>query len=75
MTGHINKASDFYEGVDKMVRGGATHLDAIVEWCSKKGLEMESVAPLIEKNPNMLSNLRAEAEALNFMAKSARLPV
>lgn len=75
MTAHLNKASDFHDGVEKMVKGGATYLDAIIEWCTKRGLEMESVAPLIEKNPKLMSFLRAEAEQLNFLAKSARLPI
>jgi hypothetical protein len=75
MTSHLNKAAEFYESVEKMARGGATYLDAIVEWCSRKGLEIESVAPLIEKNPKFLAQLRIDAEDLHFLSKGSRLPL
>lgn len=75
MIGHLNKHADFYDGVQKMVQGGAQHLDAIIEWCTSRGLEVEAVAPLIEKNSAMVAALREEAENLNFLPRSSRLPI
>lgn len=75
MTEHLNKAPEFYENVEKMVRGGSSYLDAIVEWCSKKNIEIESVIPLVQKNPKFLSHLRVDAEDLHFIQKNSRLPV
>lgn len=75
MIAHLNKHADFYDGVDKMVSGGSNYIDAIVEWCRIRDLEVEAVAPLVEKNPSLVAKLREEAEQLNFMTKTSRLPV
>jgi orotate phosphoribosyltransferase len=74
MTKH-NKASQFYDAIDQMTSGGSTLMDAIVEYCENLGLEIEAVVPLVNRNSNMVSRLRMEAEAVNAIEKVSHLPL
>lgn len=70
-----NKSSHFYDAIEEMVSGGSSVMDAVIEYATKNGLEIESVVPLVTKNANLVSRLRDEAEALNFIEKVAHLPL
>jgi hypothetical protein len=74
MTRH-NKAAQFYDAVDRMTEGGSTVMEAIVEYCYKNDLEVESVVPLVTKNANLVSKLRDEAESVNAIERVGHLPV
>lgn len=74
MTRH-NRANQFYDAVQKMTDGGSTAMDAIVEYCTRHNLEVESVVPLVTKNAALVSRLREEAEAVNAIERVAHLPV
>ena len=71
----LDRADDFLKSVEIKVAGGAGYLDAITQWCLEEGYEMEAVIPLVQKNSMIVSKLRVEAEDLNFLKKSARLPI
>lgn len=75
MSEKFNRSQDFYASISEMMKGGAGCLDAIIQWCSERGVEVEVAVPMIEKNPAISALLREEAEALNYLKKSARLPV
>jgi len=49
------------------------YMDAIVWWCENNEMEVEVAAKLI--NSLIKDKIRREAEDLNFLEKSARLPV
>lgn len=74
MTRH-NKAAHFYDAVERMTRGGSTVMDAVVEYCERNNLEVESVVPLVTRNANLVSRLRDEAEAVNAIERVSHLPV
>jgi hypothetical protein len=71
----LNKASQFYDAIDEMISGGSTVLEAIVEYCHKRNLEVEAVVPLVTRNSNLVSKLRDEAEAMNSIEKVSHLPL
>lgn len=48
------------------------HIEAITEYCKKTGLEIEVAATLV--NSNLKSKLEADAQDLNLLPKTARLP-
>jgi len=50
-----------------------THMEAVLDYCKEKELEADQVGNLI--NRNLKEKIRADAEALNFLPKTARLPV
>lgn len=50
-----------------------TYMDAIVWWCEKNEMEIETAAKLI--NGVIKEKIRVEAQDLNYLEKSARLPI
>lgn len=51
------------------------YIDAVVHWCEAAGVEVEYAANLIKKNQVLKMKILEEAENLNFVKKTARLPI
>lgn len=63
----------FAKAIEKIVsETDYNHMEAIVEYCKETGLEIELAASLV--NSNLKSKIEADAQDLNMMPKSARLP-
>jgi len=50
-----------------------THMDAIVQHCEETGMEIDIASSLISSA--LKSKIREEAQNLNLLKKSAKLPV
>lgn len=50
-------------------------MDAVVLWCEQHDTEIEYAASLIKKNKILKSKVRDQAESLNYLKKTAKLPV
>ena len=51
------------------------YMDAVVSFCEENNIEVESIAKLICDNPLLQSKIQEEAEQLNFLEKTTRLPL
>jgi hypothetical protein len=51
------------------------YIDAVVYWCEQNKVEVEYAAALIKKDPAMYYDVQTEAENLNYLKKTARLPI
>lgn len=51
------------------------YIDAVVMWCEKNNLEVETAAYWIKRDSTMKSKIQAEAEELNIIKRGAKLPV
>jgi hypothetical protein len=51
------------------------YIDAVVVWCQKNNLEIETAAYWIKKDPTMKSKIQAEVENLNLLKSGAKLPI
>jgi uncharacterized protein YeaC (DUF1315 family) len=51
------------------------YIDAVVMWCEKNNVEVEYAADVIKKDAVMHSKIRADAESLNILKRTAQLPV
>lgn len=70
------KNSNFVEEIEVLCRDkNIEYIDAIVFWCQKNNLEIETAAYWIKKDPVMKSKIQVEAENLNILKRGARLPV
>ena len=70
------KSSSFVEEVEILCRDkNIEYIDAIVFWCEKNNLEVETAAYWTKKDPAMKSKVQAEAENLNILKRGARLPI
>lgn len=63
MSININ-TEDFEHEINEMVIGGASYLDAVTEWCTKRRLEPEVGAELVLRHPQIQMRLQMEAEGL-----------
>ena len=60
--------------IDELVRTKhLTHMEAIIYYCEQNIMEPEQVTKWIDRS--LKEKLQADAEALNYLPKTARLPV
>ena len=72
----VLKNNTFVNDVEKLCRTkNIEYIDAVVMWCEKNKLEVETAAYWIRKDPAMKAKIQAEAENLNVLKRGARLPL
>lgn len=73
---NIITSQDFITEVNRMVEeGNVDYIDAVVHFCEKYDLEIETAAAMIKSDPKIKSRMQAEFEILNYLPKRAKLPV
>ena len=66
--------ADFIAEVERMViEEGMGYMDSVIEWCSLKNIEIESMASVISNNSVIKAKIQLEAESLHFLPKSIKL--
>ena len=71
----VIKNRNFVEEIEDFCYINKTaYIDAIIHWCLNNNYEIEYAAELIRQNPVLKSKIQMEAEDLNFLKKTARLP-
>ena len=74
MSLEIQTSSDFYTKIQALVnKTNLTYMDAILHYCDINGMEPETAASLV--NTKLKAQVREEAENLNFLPKTAKLPL
>jgi hypothetical protein len=71
-------ADSFFIEIEKIVQRSdksITFIDAVVYWCEKNDIEIETIASIIKNNAKFKSTIQYEGEELNFLPKTARLPI
>ena len=69
-----NEISEFSDLINELaVEQGMTRMEAIVHHCEQTGLEIDVASTLISSA--LKSKIREEAQELNLLKKTARLPV
>ena len=67
-------SSEFYIKIQELVNDTRlSYMDAILYYCEQNGMEPESIAQLV--NGKLKAQIREEAEELNFLPKTAKLPI
>ena len=71
---NVNDRLEFNEKIASLVTtSNMNYLDAILFYCEEKGLEPETIKGLISAENK--ENLRNDAEKLNFVPKTSKLPI
>ena len=74
MTLNILTRTTFSDTIEKLVcEKKISYMDAIVHYCENNELEIESAAKLL--NSIIKSKIECEAQELNFLPKTAKLPL
>jgi len=50
--------------IERQIKGGNSYLDAIVDYCEKNNLELESVGEILKKSPILKEKIKREAKIL-----------
>jgi len=67
---------EFFEYVYKIARQpDSNYMEAVLDYAHKNDIEIEALADIIRKNPNIKSRIQDEAEDLRLMERTAKLPV
>lgn len=71
----IDPAS-FYEDVLQIVKDlNLSYLDAIICYCERNNIEIETAATLVKGNFRLKASLQSDGEQLNILEKTAKLPL
>lgn len=66
----------FYAEIETLVvELKVDYIDAVVHYCEKNGIEVETAAAIIKSNAKFKAMLQNEGEALNLLPKTAKLPI
>lgn len=66
----------FYDDIETLVVELKTdYMDAIVHYCDKNNIEIETVASIIKSNSKFKAIIQNEGEDLNLLPKTAKLPL
>lgn len=74
----LKNKKDILKDIQEIIAKGAgktRYLDAITHYCEKYSIEPEIVADAIKGNMKIVADIRLEAEELNFLPKTSRLPI
>ena len=71
---NFNTAKSFSLEIERIANEkGITHMEAVLDYCYKQGIEPDTVGNLISKS--LKEKIEANARELNFLPKRAKLPV
>lgn len=68
-SGFLAEVTDFVKATQ------SSYMDAVLHIAEKRGIEIETAASMIKSSPRAKANLQECAEDLNYLPKTARLPV
>ena len=67
-------SNEFYTKIVALVElTKLSYMDAVLHYCDQNGMEPETAAQLV--NSKLKAQIREEAEELNFLPKTAKLPI
>lgn len=61
--------------IKEYVEKGVPYIDAIVEYAERNDIEVEVLGEMIKSSPVLKAHIQYEAEELNMLEQTARLPV
>jgi hypothetical protein len=69
-------SANIIEGIEEFARvNGVDYLDACLTYCEKNNVDPDYLASVIKRDPAFKAKMQAEAEDLNVLKKTARLPI
>ncbi len=66
----------FYKEIETLVKKHRlSYIDAVVHYCDRNEIEIEVAASMIKSNYRIKSYVQNEGEELNFLPRTAKLPI
>lgn len=67
---------DLAKEIERLTKNGRTDIiDAVCHWCAENNVDVETAAALIKKDAVLRAKIQIEAENLNILKPSAKLPL
>jgi hypothetical protein len=68
--------SDFMLEIDRLAEEKRlNYIDAVIYFCEKNGVEIETAAALIKGSAKMKAKVQLDAEDQNYLPKTNKLPI
>lgn len=61
--------------ISRYVNKDVTYIDAMLEFAKRHDLEVDVLGEIIRRSPIIKSKIQDDAERLNMMEKTAKLPI
>lgn len=72
----IKTPTDFMVEIEKIVQDKrVNYIDAVILFCEQRGMEVETAAALIKGSAKMKAKVQNDAEDLNYLPKTRKLPI
>lgn len=72
----IKTPTDFMVEIEKIVlEKRVNYIDAVILFCEQRGMEVETAAALIKGSAKMKAKVQNDAEDLNYLPKTRKLPI
>lgn len=72
----IKTPTDFMVEIEKIVIDKkVNYIDAVIMFCEQQGMEVETAASLIKGSAKMKAKVQNDAEDLNYLPKTRKLPI
>lgn len=72
----IKSPTQFMNEIDQLVQEKKIeYIEAVLLYCSMNDIEIETAASLIKGSAKMKAKIQLEAEELNYLPKSGKLPL
>lgn len=72
----VKTASQFIKDIESIVSDKKIeYMDAVILYCEVNDVEIEAIAGLIKGSAKIKARIQQEAEDLNYLPKSAKLPI
>lgn len=72
----VNNSYTFFVEVQKIANtNNLSYIDAIIHYCEINDIEIEVAAKLIKTNSTLKTLIENEGQSLNFLKKTAKLPL
>jgi hypothetical protein len=70
-----NTSIEFTKKIEDIVeKKQCSYIEAIVEYCKDNNLELETAGAIVKNFPKLKAKVRLEAEKINLVPKTDRLP-
>jgi len=72
----VKSPTQFMQEIDKLVEDKKMeYIEAVMYYCNENDIEIETAASLIKGSAKMKAKIQFEAENLNYLPKSGKLPI
>ena len=72
----VKPIHEFIKEIDDLVKKSKIdYIDAVIFYCEKNNIEIETAASLIKSSSKIKAKIQNEAEEMNYLPRSVKLPI